>query len=96
MCLKMGVGNGKFAIICGVRGLKPKFCACGRESHLLCDWKVKDKKSGTCDAPICDQHALQVGTDKHLCPLHQKAWEAWQKRHPGAIPPPDYSQLALL
>jgi hypothetical protein len=63
---------------------------------LLCDWKVKGKRSGTCDAPICAQHALQVGPDKHLCREHQKAWEDWQRRHPGSILPPDYGQLALV
>lgn len=77
MCLKMQLPDGSFAIICGPR-LKPKFCACGREAHLLCDWKVKKKKSGTCDAPICDEHARNVGPDKHLCPKHQRAWEEWK------------------
>ena len=84
------------AIICGAR-TKPKYCvSCGRPANLLCDWKVKAKRSGTCDAPICDKHALRVAPDKDLCPEHQKAWEEWKRRHPGFIPLPDYEQLALL
>jgi hypothetical protein len=95
MCLKMQMPDGSFGIICGGHA-RTKHCACGREADLLCDWKVKEKKSGTCDAPICKHHAQQVGPDKHLCPLHQKAYADWLKRHPGAILPPDYQQLSLL
>jgi hypothetical protein len=95
MCEHVKFPDGSTAIICGMRGRK-KFCACGRVADLLCDWKVREKKSGTCDAPICPQHAKQVGPDKHLCPLHQKTYDAWLKRHPGAILPPDYQQLSLL
>jgi hypothetical protein len=97
MCLKLQMPGGSL----GIRGgghAKLKFCACGRAADLLCDWKVQkgDKKSGTCDLPICAKHAQQVGPDKHLCPLHQKAYADWQRRHPGAILPPDYQQLSLL
>ena len=95
MCLKMQMPDGTVGIICGVRH-KRQFCACGRESSLLCDWKVKGKKSGTCDAPICEQHALEAGPDKHLCPQHQRAWADWQKRHPGAILSPGSQQLNLI
>jgi hypothetical protein len=91
MCLKLESGM----IVCGLR-VKWKFCACGRAADLLCDWKVRDKKSGTCDLSICSKHAQQVGPDKHLCPLHQKAWEDWKRRHSGAVPLPDYQQLSLL
>jgi hypothetical protein len=95
MCEHVKFPDGTTAIICGMRG-RQKFCACGRVGDFECDWKVKEKRSGMCDAPICSHHALQVGPDKHLCPQHQKAWEAWQKRHPGHIAPPDYAQMSLL
>lgn len=86
MCEHLKDENGQvIGIICGVRAQK-KFCACGRVAELLCDWKVGDKKSGTCDKPICRQHALEVGPDKHLCPEHQKAYEAWKRRHPEGMP----------
>lgn len=95
MCLRMPMPDGTAMIVCGTRE-KRKFCACGRACDFLCDWKVDGKKSGTCDAPICKHHAQQVGPDKHLCPLHQKAYADWRKRNPGAILPPDYQQLSLL
>ena len=95
MCLKMQMPDGTVAIICGGHA-KTKYCACGREADLLCDWKVKAKKSGTCDAPVCKQHALQVGPDKHLCQEHRKAYADWLKRHSGVVLPPDYQQLSLL
>jgi hypothetical protein len=91
----MQMPDGGFALICGPRQ-KKRYCACGRPADLLCDWKVKSKKSGTCDLPICAKHAKQVGPDKHLCPQHQKAYEEWLRRHPGVILPPDYAQMSLL
>ena len=94
MCEHIKFPDGTVGIICGTR--KARHCACGRAGEFECDWKVKDKRSGTCDAPICSHHALQVGPDKHLCPQHQKTWEAWKKRHPGFIALPDYGQLSLL
>jgi hypothetical protein len=94
MCLKLEMPDGSFGIVCGLRRSK-KFCACGRPCEFECDWKMK-VRSGTCDKPICSRCALQVGPDKHLCREHQKAWEEWQRRHPGFIPQPDYDQLSLL
>jgi hypothetical protein len=83
VCENVPLPGGGFAIICGGRH-RPRYCACGRESTFLCDWKVSEKKSGTCDAPICKAHALQVAPDKHLCPLHQGMWERWKVKHPPA------------
>lgn len=37
-------------------------------SSLLCDWPLED--GSTCDAPLCNEHALAIGPDRHLCPLH--------------------------
>jgi hypothetical protein len=82
MCLHMKFPDGSSAIICGTRERR-KFCACGRAADALCDWKMPEKKSGTCDKPICKQHALQVAPDCDLCPEHQRAFEAWKRRHPG-------------
>jgi len=93
-CEHLDLGNGNFAIICGRR--KRKYCSCGRPAPFLCDWKIKEKKSGTCDLPICEKHALEVGQDKHLCPLHQKSYEAWKKRHEGPVAPFQEAQMSLL
>jgi hypothetical protein len=82
MCLHMKMPDGTVGIICGARQ-KRQFCACGRVSTKLCDWKVPGKKSGTCDAPLCDQHAFAVAPDRDLCPEHQRAFDAWKRRHPG-------------
>jgi len=96
MCLKIESIGG--VIICGGRGHRVRHCACGRPADLLCDWKVKEKTSGTCDAPVCKAHAQQVGPDKHICQEHQRAYRDWQKRHPEGFSTKaaDPAQLSLL
>ena len=37
-------------------------------SAYLCDWGTGERT--TCDAPLCTEHATQVGPDRHLCPAH--------------------------
>lgn len=39
-------------------------------SLYLCDWVLPSGK--TCDAPLCTEHAITTGPDKHLCPRHAK------------------------
>lgn len=53
---------------CGVRG-------CGRMSAYLCDGPNRcDPRDGpTCDMPLCERHAKEVGKNRHLCPDCQKA-----------------------
>jgi hypothetical protein len=41
---------------------------CMAPSSYLCDWPVEGGK--TCDAPLCDAHATEVGKDRHYCPRH--------------------------
>jgi hypothetical protein len=41
---------------------------CCAISSLLCDWELADGK--TCDAPLCTEHAHEIGHDRHLCPIH--------------------------
>lgn len=87
MCERIQLGDGTTAIICGVRGRKRKLCRCGRVAVALCDWKVSERKSGTCDAPICERHSVDVTpanshTKKHLCVFHSHAFEIWKKKHP--------------
>ena len=82
MCEHIRVSKDDHLIVCGLRTFK-KYCACGREATALCDWKVAARKSGTCDRPICAQHAKSVsGGRKHLCPEHQLRYDEWKKRHP--------------
>ena len=40
---------------------------CRAISSILCDWPVE---GGTCDAPLCVDHAHAIGPDRHLCGLH--------------------------
>ena len=61
---------------------KVSFCSsCGRQAHYACDWRTPE---GRCGVPLCQHHRLEVALDKHLCPLHQKAWREWMKRRDRA------------
>jgi hypothetical protein len=68
-CEKIDLGNGQFAIICGLRS-KPRPCQfCGRASSKQCDFPMGDGK--TCDAYMCGNCAHSVGTNRDYCPTHQ-------------------------
>lgn len=41
---------------------------CGAISNILCDYELES--GGTCDAPLCAQHAHRIGPNRHLCPIH--------------------------
>lgn len=45
-------------------------CKCVRRATRLCDWKVPTKKSGTCDAPLCERCAIVPAPGKDLCQAH--------------------------
>lgn len=47
---------------------------CMAISTFLCDFRLPDGK--TCDAPLCEVHVQQIGTDRHLCPRHAREREA--------------------
>lgn len=53
---------------------------CAGISAYLCDWPTGDGK--TCDAPLCEAHAHQVGKNKHYCQGHYA-------RHRAQNPQPD-------
>lgn len=42
---------------------------CMKPSGYLCDAPVGDEGK-TCDMPICEDHAKQIGKNRHLCPEH--------------------------
>ena len=42
-----------------------------RSTHL-CDWPIGDAK--TCDMGMCEEHATEVGHDRHYCPVHVLMW----------------------
>jgi hypothetical protein len=77
MCREIRLANG-VVVICGEA--KSRYCACGRAAVALCDWKIAVRKSGTCDKPICADHAKCVAPGKHLCPEHQRHYDSWKRR----------------
>lgn len=76
-CTPFTLPNGDKGILCSGRGRTSR-CACGRAATLLCDWKVPQRRSGTCDRPICARCTTSPAEGKDLCPEHAKAWEAWK------------------
>lgn len=46
---------------------------CRGISLYLCDFALES--GGTCDAPLCIDHAAEVGPDRHLCPVHAASME---------------------
>jgi hypothetical protein len=74
-CHHVPLASGGHAIICTSE--KAKRCIqCGRRAALLCDWKVKARRSGTCDAPICTSCTHSPAPEKDLCPSHAAEWMA--------------------
>jgi hypothetical protein len=79
-CERIQLPNGCFAIVCGTRYAGPKErCACGKVATLLCDWKVKGKRSGTCDTPICRHCTYSPAPEKDLCKSHTAEWKSRPK-----------------
>lgn len=76
-CHHVPLPGGGHAIVCTPRQRRRKCKTCGRTADLLCDWKVPTKKSGTCDAPICDRCTTSPAPDRDICPAHKPALDAW-------------------
>lgn len=54
---------------------------CMAPSAYLCDGTNTANRSGTCDAPLCEAHARQIGPNRHLCPVcHLSHCNAQQQR----------------
>lgn len=54
---------------------------CCAISLFLCDHLRGDGQ--TCDAPLCEEHATEVGPDRHRCPEHApKVAERSESQHP--------------
>lgn len=52
---------------CGRIAIKGIDRRCMAISTTLCDWPVE---GGTCDAPLCPEHANPVGHHRHYCARH--------------------------
>jgi hypothetical protein len=64
------------AIACS-SGRRPKCSGCGKPARLLCDWKTKTGRYGTCDAPVCESCTVKPDKGKDLCPTHAAEYERW-------------------
>lgn len=74
--------NGMTGFICGPsQGRKKCACGSGRPAIFECDWKVPERKSGTCDAKICSACSSSPAKGKDLCRAHTSAWAQWKKRN---------------
>lgn len=73
VCTRVTLGDGTTAIVCGPKQKRKPCSSCGRPAGLLCDWKVPERLSGTCDKPICDRCTHSPAPDKDLCGEHQAA-----------------------
>jgi len=62
----------RIGFVCERGSRSKKTCtACSRTATKLCDFKLSGKRSGkTCDAPLCDGHAVSAGPDLDHCPAH--------------------------
>jgi hypothetical protein len=74
-CKTVKLPSGGTAIVCGVRSKRQPCVSCGRPASNLCDWKVQERVSGTCDAPVCDACTHSPAPEKDLCPDHARAWK---------------------
>ena len=77
-CEVVNIGGGLRAIVCG-RKRSPRCKVCGAASERQCDWKMPQKRSGTCDVHLCASCSVSPAKDKDLCPTHAKAWEAFKQ-----------------
>jgi hypothetical protein len=75
-CERISLPSGGAAIVCGPRQRHRRCSQCGRPAPLLCDWKTPARRSGTCDAPLCEGCTTSPAPDKDLCPAHAAEWEA--------------------
>lgn len=82
-CIPFKTPDGATGIMC-IRG-RTRRCECGKPADRLCDWKVKARKSGTCDRPICPSCSVSPAPDKDLCKEHGAAWSR-HGRNPGFDP----------
>lgn len=65
-------GGGGVICIRGKRWPRCSMPGCEHPAPKLCDYPCPRKKSGTCDAKLCNGHAVVVGDDRDFCPAHAK------------------------
>lgn len=71
VCRTYKLPDGTMAMVCS-RGQKRHFCAaCRKPATLQCDAPTAARPSGVCDRYICVKCAIDLGDDRHICPLHK-------------------------
>jgi hypothetical protein len=74
-CEKVDLGGGSMAIVCS-RGRRARSCSyCSSTSSRLCDYPVKEHKSGMCDRPLCERCTTRIAGDGDLCRAHAPLWK---------------------
>lgn len=73
---KIRSGVGSTMTLCGDLG--PHCADCAAVGDLLCDYPVGDGK--TCDRPMCDDHAHEIGPELHYCEAHYQMWRDFKDR----------------
>lgn len=68
-CFPIRLPCGAGAIVCGSFPQEKHCVACGTFSTRLCDFPLPGGR--TCDAPMCDTHAVRVGPNRDMCPQHK-------------------------
>ncbi len=66
--------GGGVVFMCGRESKAPHCYECQDFGDLLCDWPAG--KGKTCDLPMCEDHAHDLGGDKHLCEVHFRMFPA--------------------
>ena len=77
-------GKGRPIPVCGHPG-------CIREAVLLCDYPTA---KGTCDHPMCVEHAKRIGPDRHLCAIHAQEYTGPVDDSEPETFPPEYLCLS--
>lgn len=76
VCRTIALPGGGIAIVCGPRPRRraPLRCCVCNVSEPLATMKLCDgpaiRGPGTCDAPVCVEHACHVEPDSDYCPRH--------------------------
>jgi hypothetical protein len=77
-CASVTFPDGTAAIVC--TSGRRKRCACGARATRECDWKMPERRSGTCDTPLCANCSTVPAPEKDLCPTHAAAFRTWSER----------------
>lgn len=75
-CIPFQTPDGARGILCTGRRGRRRCSACKNAwASLECDYPAPNRKSGTCDKPLCTGCAVHVGQDLDHCPNHPRGVE---------------------